>query len=170
MIEDGFDRRGVVYTFDINGGTQYARYAPWTVLYHMSDDIEFVDGIVGVGMFNNYHGGVVHMIDAASGSLLHVLKPSLGDFGLYEIDIAMDNGLIGIGTDNEVNTVGGGDAYFFGMVCTPDLNGDDTLNFFDISTFVNAYYQGRYEADFDNNLVFNFFDVSVFLKAFREGC
>lgn len=170
MIDDGLDRRGAVYTFDINGGTQYAKYTPWTVLYTMSEDIEFEDGVVGVGMFTNYFGGVVHMFDATGATPLHVLKPEFGDFGLHEIDIAMDEGWIGVGTDDEVSTIASGQAYFFGPVCSPDLNRDDRIDFYDISAFINAYVHRDYEADFDNNLIFDFFDVNAFLEAIADGC
>ncbi len=169
-LDDGLDRRGVVYAYDINGGTQYTRYAPCCVLYQMSDDIELNDGIIGIGMFTNYHGGVVHLVDAYGGNVLNVLKPSGGDFGLSEIDIAMKDGVIGVGTDDEDETVGSGHMYFFGAICSPDLNGDDELDFFDISTFINAFIQGEFEADFDNNMSFDFFDVFGFIKAFQEGC
>ncbi len=54
--------------------------------------------------------------------------------------------------------------------CPADLNGDGVLNFFDVSTFLNAYNAMDPIADFDNNGVFNFFDVSGFLNAFNAGC
>lgn len=170
MLEDGPDRRGVVYTFDINGGTQYTRFTPWNVLYQMSDDIEFEDGIVGVGMFTNFHGGVVHLFSAVGGNLHYVLKPLAGDFGLHEIDIAIDNGSVGVGIDEEGNTVGSGQAFFFGPVCSADLTLDDQIDFLDVVAFINAYVQGDFEADFDNNFSFDFFDISAFIEAFTDGC
>ena len=54
--------------------------------------------------------------------------------------------------------------------CPADLTGDGTLNFFDVSAFLNAFNTMNPIADFDNNGVFNFFDVSAFLNAFNAGC
>ena len=54
--------------------------------------------------------------------------------------------------------------------CTPDLNGDGALNFFDISAFLNAFNAGDLAADFNGDEMFNFFDISAFLNAFNAGC
>jgi hypothetical protein len=54
--------------------------------------------------------------------------------------------------------------------CLADLNADGVLNFFDVSTFLNAYNAQDPIADFTNDGVFNFFDVSAFLNAFNAGC
>ncbi len=57
-----------------------------------------------------------------------------------------------------------------GAVCTPDLNGDGMLNFFDISVFLGLYSSGDLGADFSGDGTLNFFDVSAFLGAFTAGC
>ena len=57
-----------------------------------------------------------------------------------------------------------------GAVCSPDLNNDGVLNFFDVSLFLNAYSNNDPAADFTNDGVFNFFDVSAFLNAYSAGC
>ena len=54
--------------------------------------------------------------------------------------------------------------------CAADLSGDGLLNFFDVSTFINAFGNNDPLADFDGNGVINFFDVSDFLAAFTAGC
>ena len=56
------------------------------------------------------------------------------------------------------------------IACTPDLNGDGVLNFFDVSAFLNAYNTMNPIADFTGDGLFNFFDVSAFLGAFNAGC
>lgn len=48
--------------------------------------------------------------------------------------------------------------------CIADLNLDATLDFFDVSIFLNT------TPDIDGNGGFDFFDVSVFLNAFAAGC
>lgn len=48
--------------------------------------------------------------------------------------------------------------------CAVDFNGDNTMDFFDISMFL----QNRF--DLDNSGFFDFFDVSSFLSEFSLGC
>jgi len=54
--------------------------------------------------------------------------------------------------------------------CPADLNGDGSLNFFDISAFLNAFAAQDPAADFTGDGMYNFFDVSAFLIAFNAGC
>jgi hypothetical protein len=54
--------------------------------------------------------------------------------------------------------------------CPADLTGEGTLDFFDISVFLNAYNAMDPLADFFKDGVFDFFDVSAFLNAFNAGC
>lgn len=56
------------------------------------------------------------------------------------------------------------------VICTPDLNGDGVLNFFDISAFLSAFSAMDPVADFNGDGIFNFFDISAFLSAFSAGC
>lgn len=57
-----------------------------------------------------------------------------------------------------------------GSTCPPDLNGDGVLDFFDVSTFANAYATGDLLADFDGNGVLDFFDVNAFNNSYAAGC
>ncbi len=54
--------------------------------------------------------------------------------------------------------------------CPADLNGDGALDFFDVSAFLNAYFNTDPVADFNQDGAFDFFDVSLFLGAFSAGC
>jgi hypothetical protein len=65
-----------------------------------------------------------------------------------------------------------GSAYLFAASspCPPDLTGDSTLDFFDVSAFLTAYNAQDPTADFNADSLFNFFDVSAFLNAFNAGC
>ncbi len=56
------------------------------------------------------------------------------------------------------------------QTCPADMNGDGTLNFFDVSAFLNAFAAMDPTADFTGDGEFNFFDVSAFLSAFSAGC
>jgi len=54
--------------------------------------------------------------------------------------------------------------------CQADLNFDNRLDFFDISTFLEAYNNNDLRADFNNSGHLNFFDVSVFLAQIGGEC
>ncbi|MCR9077201.1 MAG: hypothetical protein NXI07_14265, partial [bacterium] len=54
--------------------------------------------------------------------------------------------------------------------CVADMDGNGTLDFFDVTTFIDAYNANEAIADLDGNGVFNFFDVSAFVNAFAAGC
>ncbi len=54
--------------------------------------------------------------------------------------------------------------------CVVDLNGDGSLDFFDVNVFLGAFAEGDLSADFNGDGVLDFFDVSVFLAAFAAGC
>lgn len=45
-----------------------------------------------------------------------------------------------------------------------------TLDFFDVSVFVDAFMNADPSADFDLNGVYNFFDISDFLATYNSGC
>jgi|GEM_PF-3126060 len=54
--------------------------------------------------------------------------------------------------------------------CRVDINGDNTLNFFDISGFISAFNSNDPSVDFNDDGTLNFFDISAFLKEFAAGC
>lgn len=51
-----------------------------------------------------------------------------------------------------------------------DLDENGILDFFDVSSFLNAYIASNAIADFTDDGVFDFFDVSAFLNAYNAGC
>ena len=55
---------------------------------------------------------------------------------------------------------------FYGQAdpCPADLNGDGTLNYFDVSVLIVE------QPDYNSDGSFNFFDVSAFLVDFKAGC
>ena len=57
-----------------------------------------------------------------------------------------------------------------GTSCIADLTGAGTLDFFDVSAFLNAYTAMEPLADLTGDGVYDFFDVSTFLNAFNAGC
>jgi fibronectin-binding autotransporter adhesin len=87
------------------------------------------------------------------------------------------------GTFSAVNAPLSGDArleirarYFaneirIGAYCKADLNADGQTNFFDVSTFLEAFNSQQPEADIAAPFgVLNFFDVSAFLGRYNSGC
>ncbi len=54
--------------------------------------------------------------------------------------------------------------------CPADFDSNGSLDFFDVSYFVNAYGAMNPGADFTGDGHFDFFDVSAFLNAFGAGC
>ena len=54
--------------------------------------------------------------------------------------------------------------------CPADLTGDGTLDFFDVSAFLNAFNANDPIADINGDGNYDFFDVSAFLAAFSAGC
>ena len=62
------------------------------------------------------------------------------------------------------------DRVFVTLTCDADLNGDNVLNFFDISKFLNFYNAEDARADINGDGVFNFFDISLFLNIFNTVC
>lgn len=51
-----------------------------------------------------------------------------------------------------------------------DINGDNELDFLDISLFLNAFSSNAPAADFNNDGQWDFLDISLFLGAFTAGC
>lgn len=62
------------------------------------------------------------------------------------------------------------DSFTIGTGCIPDINGDGSLNFFDISAYLTAFGNGDPIADINGDGSFNFFDISEFLSLFSAGC
>lgn len=56
-----------------------------------------------------------------------------------------------------------------GCSLAADFTNDGTLNFFDVSAFLDAFSDRSPEADFDQDGRFNFFDVSAFLSAYSTS-
>jgi hypothetical protein len=79
--------------------------------------------------------------------------------------------LVGAYADDD-NGSSSGSAYVFDFTppCAADLNGDGTLDFFDVSAFLTAFNDQDPAADFNADTLFDFFDVAAFIVAFGRGC
>ncbi|MCC5822782.1 MAG: hypothetical protein LAT64_05360 [Phycisphaerales bacterium] len=60
---------------------------------------------------------------------------------------------------------------FVRLTCAADFDGDLTLNFFDLSSFLTAYNNQDPRADFAAPFgELNFFDIAAFIALFNQGC
>lgn len=57
-----------------------------------------------------------------------------------------------------------------GFVCDADYDLSGDLDFFDISTFLMLFNNGRPAADITGDGEYDFFDISAFLQLFTNGC
>jgi Domain of unknown function (DUF4114) len=57
-----------------------------------------------------------------------------------------------------------------GDTCEVDLDNNQILNFFDITTFLNLFTSGDPAADFNNDGRLDFFDFQIFVFDFSQGC
>tara|TARA_R110002073_G_scaffold118918_3_gene258923 strand:- start:9066 stop:11249 length:2184 start_codon:yes stop_codon:yes gene_type:complete len=71
-------------------------------------------------------------------------------------------------------TRGGGfriyDLYDCQTPCPLDLNADGSLNFFDLSIYLEAFNHQDPLADLNTDGMYNFFDVSILFNYFTQGC
>ncbi|PCI07283.1 hypothetical protein COB72_10480 [bacterium] len=178
---------GAVYTFGgdpllPNFGTQVFKITPEpsTLVAWFGYSISLNNGLLAVGSHlggvNGFASGSAYLMDASTGEQLGEYLPSDGDaFGQFGFSIALDEeGVFVVGSIGGLSTdSGAGSAYMFGipeLVCTADLTGDGSLNFFDVSAFLTFFQIEDAIADFTGDGEFNFFDVSAFLNAFAAGC
>ena len=90
--------------------------------------------------------------------------------GILPDGTALYGGAVGVPTgpntiqrDILLSTVAAGE-------CPADMNHDGTLDFFDVSMFLNAATASEPSADFTGDGQIDFFDISAFLNAFANGC
>lgn len=57
-----------------------------------------------------------------------------------------------------------------GGLCPADLNFDANVDFFDVSTFLDAYTDADSMADLNDDGMIDFFDVSTFLSLYNTSC
>jgi uncharacterized membrane protein len=60
--------------------------------------------------------------------------------------------------------------FLISPLCVADIDGNGTLNFFDVSAFLQGYNAQDPITDINGDGEFNFFDVSAFLSAYNAGC
>jgi hypothetical protein len=133
--------------------------------YTNADDLtgQMFDTDVLVLAYDTENGDVVDM------SVLEFSEPSSEDGDVVYAAGLDDMGRIyAFGVANSTDLLA--TRFSFGSACPVDLNRDGTLDFFDVSAFLNAYNAMDPVADFDGDGEFSFFDVSSFLNQFNAGC
>ena len=111
-----------------------------------------------------------------SGSTPNIFQIEMHFDGVIVISwerIDIDDAIIGISEGNGIDpdfTESDLSTYPAPSDCPADMTGDDELDFFDVSDFLDAFGAKDPVADFDDNGEFDFFDVSAFLDSFAAGC
>jgi hypothetical protein len=110
------------------------------------------------------------------------LPPAIDGVWLLELELWSENASIeasdpiyvvfgqGTGVPNIETAVTWIEDNLIASPCLADLTGDQSLNFLDVSAFLEAFGQQDPVADFTNDGQFNFLDVSSFLAAYASGC
>lgn len=138
--------------------------------------VHYLDGVMGFGTpAMELVDGTLSLTDGEAGLVMFdVSDPSDIKFngvlsewggGAKSWTTAGDRGYLRLGGEFRVYDMSGCE-----VACLADLNGDGSLNFFDVSAFLGAYNTQDPIADFTGDGLFNFFDVSAFLQAYNAGC
>jgi hypothetical protein len=178
---DNGSASGSAYLFDTTTGQQLFKLLPndGAEFDNFGGSVAISGALAIIGAYddddNGNRSGSAYLFDTTTGQQLLKLLPSDGAeddfFGLF-VAISGPTAIVGARLDDD-NGVDSGTAYIFSTtpsLCSADLNGDGSLNFFDVSAFLIAYADNDLIADFNADGQFNFFDVSAFLTAYLAGC
>lgn len=179
--DNGIDS-GSAYLFDATTGNQIAKLLPLDGEANdlFSHVIAIENEVVAVGSIyargNKIGSGSAYLFDTTTGLQIAKMLPQDGAGGdQFGQSIAIDNGFVSVGAlfDGD-NGADSGSAYIFTVPniadCRADLTNDGSLDFFDVSAFLQAFSSQDSVADFTCDGILDFFDVSAFLVAFTAGC
>jgi FG-GAP repeat len=177
----GVFRSGAVYVFDATTGSQLRKITPDVLVEGdgLGGSVAINNGIVvagapGDGAINQRHA---YLFDANNGEqIAELLEDRIegvdDEFG-GAVAIEGESVVVGARFDAGNGTTSGA-AYIYDassvIGCPADLTGDGSLNFLDVSAFLQAFGSGSLIADFTEDGSLNFLDVSAFLGAFSSGC
>jgi len=177
------DAPGAVYLFNANAGNLIEKILPSLPLDGLFGiDVEINNAVLMVGsdtadLFSDgFPGpptfGAAYFYDVATSNLIAKLVASDPDtndkFGSV---LALDEGFVAIGAMRDDDLAAdAGAVYQFDLNCPADLTGDFSLDFFDISALIAAFFAGDPIGDFNNDGDLNFFDISAFLTAYSQPC
>ncbi|MDF1810100.1 MAG: FG-GAP repeat protein [Phycisphaerales bacterium] len=178
--DDSAYHSGAVYIFDAYSGEQLDKIHADDADAHdiFGSCVAISDGIIAVGapQDNDFgiRSGSAYLFRASTGKQIAKLLPSDGapeDVFGRSIDIFEGRVVVSAVYDDSYG-INSGSAYVFTapQICEADLNGDGTLNYIDVSEFMEALMDGDRAADFTNDGRYNFFDVSDFISSYIAGC
>ncbi len=163
----------MVHVFDTSTGEQLRRFFGPGDLLTNSLSLSHSRLLVGRSGFNDFvfNSGSAVLFDITSGEHLTSFRSSdavANDEFANAVAISGDEILIGTRLDDDLG-FDSGSVYVYTR-CPADLNYDGTLNFFDVTSFVDAFRSGDLFVDLNQDGFLNSFDVSAFLAAFAAGC
>jgi len=189
LADDNGSNSGAAYLFnrENNVWIQHATLLPNDGesfdQFGRSVSIDGNNAIIGSRLSDDFNtnSGSAYVFSCASGqwaqqAIIHAADiPDSGEttgdyFGSF-VSLSGDRAIVAAPRDNSDDY--SGSSYIFSLNCSncpADLTGNGTLNFFDISAFLNAFSANDPIADFTNDGIFNFFDISTFLSVFSAGC
>ncbi|MCA9275804.1 MAG: FG-GAP repeat protein [Phycisphaerales bacterium] len=144
--------RGFGYWVEVDQGRLMSGAPSYSTIG--SNEVELFHKVNGIWM----SGGSISS-PVSDGNTIFGQRFALGE------DIAMILALDS-GTDR-------GDVFVYSLecdTCAADLSGDTVLTTDDVNMFLAAYSGGSAVADFTLNGTLDFFDVSAFVQAFHTGC
>lgn len=172
---------GAIYLFDAATGAQTHKLLPditGRLGGNLGQDVSIKNGVVAGGSpgesgLGNIEAGAAYLFESFTGNQIARVLVSNGDTGdAFGTSVALHSNRLTVGApmEDEMGDDAGAVYQFFlpGSGCEADINYDGSLNFFDVSQFINAFNAQHPTADFDDNGIWNFFDISVFLKAFND--
>ncbi|MBO6512370.1 MAG: FG-GAP repeat protein [Phycisphaerales bacterium] len=181
----GFRITGSAYLFDVQTGQELfkltASDAAPSDNFGASVAVSGTTAIVGAQQSDHsaFNSGAAYEFDVETGAQNFKLVASDGtesDFFGYSVAIAGRFAVVGAygGTFDSQSGIERGSIYvvnFQPCFDNPsDFNGNNVLDFFDISAFLAAFTTQVQDADLNNDGLYDFFDINVFLTAFSAGC
>ena len=170
--------RGSVYLYDLETEARIAILNPtdnepfWGFGGSLAMSNDMI--VVGSGQVSGVHFGAAYQFDASSFEQARNLQPSDAETSIdyfgATVSVLGDRVLVGSAANDDDGGYSGS-SYIFDLVCCEaDLNGDGSVDFFDVSIFLTLYILEDTRIDYTQDGVIDFFDVSEFLQAFAVGC
>jgi hypothetical protein len=159
--QGGYPYTSVWYLFDDISEANNAEWTNYTTGSFDPNAIELPAGWGGTGAedpetFEPTLPDGVSFADVLSGVdeiVFTTLQPGLF-FGFTDHTIGIDNIIL----------------FRPGIRCLADINGDGTLNFFDISAYIDYIQNDDLLGDLTGDGELNFFDISLFINLYIAGC
>jgi len=172
---------GSVYLFDAMSGEQigkvFASDPTGAARFGWSVAMNSTQLVVGLrrSEFIDAGLGKAYLFDLATFEQAAALLPTDGTPGdRFGTAVAASDETVVVGASNELegsNDSGTVYAFASGLVgCDVDIDGNGTLNFFDISAFIELLGGREPGGDFNGDGRYNYFDISAFLGAYSDGC